>query len=72
MISWHNAPEYVRQGYVYKPEIHEDEEGIRKASHRCVNRIDATDVMISPHTPYHWMTQDEFNEFVDMMVRVRS
>ena len=72
MIHWDNAPEYVRQGYVYKPEIHEDEEGIRKASHRCVNRIDPTDVMIAPDLPYDWMTQERFNEFVDMMVRVRS
>jgi|TARA_R100000388_G_scaffold61524_1_gene45057 hypothetical protein len=72
MIHWDNAPEYSRKGYVYKPEIHEDEEGIRKASHRCVNRIDPTDVMIAPDLPYDWMTQERFNEFVDMMVRVRS
>ena len=72
MIHLDNAPEYVRQGYVYKPIIHEDEEGIRKASHRCVNRIDPTDVMIAPDLRYDWMTQERFNEFVDMMVRVRS
>ena len=50
MISWHNAPEYSHKGYIYRPEIeHEDEEGIRKATHRCVSRIDPLDVMIAPH-----------------------
>ncbi len=72
MISWHNAPQWSRKGYVYQPEVDEDEEGIRKATHRCVSRVDPNDVMISSHTPYHWMSNDEFNKFVDMMVRIRS
>jgi hypothetical protein len=73
MINWHNAPEYSHKGYIYKPEIeHEDEEGIRKATHYCVNRIDPTDVRISSHSPYKWMNEQEFKDFINMMDRVTS
>jgi len=73
MISWHNAPEYSHKGYIYRPEIeHEDEEGIRKATHRCVSRIDPLDVMIAPHLPYRFLTEDQFKEFVSAMLKVRS
>ena len=73
MINWHNAPEYSHKGYIYKPEIeHEDEEGIRKAWHRCVSRVDPTDELVSNATPYRWMTEQEFKEFIDVMAKVTA
>ena len=72
MISWHSAPEYSHKGYIYRPEVDEDDEGIRKATHYCVNRVDATDVMVAPHLPYSFLTQEQFNNFVTMMLKVRS
>ena len=72
MISWHSVPDYSRKGFVYKPEIDEDDEGIRKATHYCVNRVDPSDVMIASQLPYKFLTRDEFNEFIDKMVKVRS
>lgn len=73
MINLHNAPEYSYRGFIYKPEIeHEDEDGIRKATHRFVNRVDPLDVMIcGEHTPYQWMTLGEAKSFIDKMERVR-
>lgn len=74
MISWHNAPEYSYKGYIYKPEIeHEDDEGIRKATHRFVNRVNPLDVMqCGEHTPYRWMTFEQAKQFINKMIRVRS
>ncbi len=73
MINWNNAPEYSHKGYIYKPEIeHEDEEGIRKAWHRCVSRVDPTDELVSNATPYRWMTEQEFKEFIDVMAKVTA
>ena len=74
MISWHNAPEYSYKGYIYKQEIeHEDEEGIRKATHRFVNRVNPLDVMqCGEHTPYRWMTFEQAKQFINKMIRVRS
>lgn len=73
MISWHNAPEYSHKGYIYKPEVeHEDEEGVRKAWHRCINRVDPTDELVSNAPPYRWMTEQEFKDFIDVMERVTA
>ena len=72
MISWHSAPEYSHKGYIYRPEVDEDDEGIRKAWHSCVNRIDPTDVMVAPHLPYNFLTEEEFKSFIDKMLKVRS
>ena len=72
MISWHSAPEYSYKGYIYKPEVDEADEGIRKAWHSCVNRIDQTDVMVAPHLPYNFLTEEEFKSFIDKMLKVRS
>tara|TARA_Y100001937_G_scaffold13157_1_gene17216 strand:+ start:14724 stop:14942 length:219 start_codon:yes stop_codon:yes gene_type:complete len=72
MISWHSVPNYSRKGFVYKPEINEDEEGVRKATHYCVNRVDPMDVMIAPQMPYDFLTEKEFNDFIDKMVKVTS
>jgi len=74
MISWHNAPEYSHKGYIYRPEVeHEDEEGIRKAIHRFVNRVDPIDVIECwEHSPYSWMTLEQAKEFINKMIKVRS
>ena len=72
MISWHTAPEYSYKGYIYKPEVDEDDEGIRKAWHRCVSRIDPTDELVSNVTPYRWMTAQEFKDFIEEMAKVTA
>ena len=73
MISWHNYPKWSHRGYLYLPELDEDCEGVRKAPHRCVSRVDPTDVMIDQSfTPYRWMTKSEFQKFIQKMVRVRQ
>ena len=74
MISWHNAPEYSHKGYIYRPEVeHEDEEGIRKATHRFVSRVDVHDVMeCHDHSPYSWMTFEQAKKFINKMVKVRA
>lgn len=72
MISWHNHPKWSHRGYLYLPELDEDCEGVRKATHRCVSRVDPTDVMIDQSfTPYRWMTESEFQKFVEKMGKVR-
>ena len=72
MISWHTAPEYSYKGYIYKPEVDEDDEGIRKAWDRCLSRIDPTDELVSNVTPYRWMTEQEFKDFIDVMAKVTA
>lgn len=74
MINHHNAPSHSYRGWVYMPEIeHEDDEGVRKASHRFVDRVDPRDVMIcGEHSPYQWMTFQQVVEFIDKMERVKS
>lgn len=73
MISWHSAPGRSYKGYIYRPEVDEDEEGIRKATHRFVSRVDPHDVMIcSEHSPYRWMTFKETKQFIDKMIKVRA
>ncbi len=72
MISWHTIPQHSHLGYIYKPEVDEDDEGIRKATHYIVNRIDVRDVMIAPHLPYDFLTKEEFKNFVTKMLKVRS
>ena len=72
MMDWQNAPEYSRKGYIYRPEVDEDDEGIRKATHCCVNRIDPTDVMIAPNLPYYFLTKQQFEDFVDVMLITRG
>ena len=78
MIAWHNAPSYRYSGYRYMPEVDEDDEGNRKAWH-YVYKVEDVDVngepikhngMTTPafhanHTPYHWLTYDEFKSHVD-------
>lgn len=71
-ISWHSAPEFSHKGYIYRPEVDEDDEGIRKATHYCINRVDRTDVMIAPHLPYHFLTEVQFKDFINQMLKVRS
>lgn len=74
MINHHNAPQYSHRGYLYQPFIeHEDEEGIRKATHLFINRADPSDIMqCAEHTPYEWMTFDQSKAFIDKMIKVRS
>ena len=72
MISWHNAPEYSYKGYIYRPDVDEDDEGIRKAWHKCVSRVDPTDELVSNATPYRWMTEQEFKDFIDVMAKVTA
>ena len=72
MISWHTIPNYSCKGFLYKPEIEEDEEGIRKATHYCVNRCDPTDVMVASHSPYEFLTRKEFKDFIYKMLGVRT
>ncbi len=73
MISWHNAPLHSYKGFLYKPEVDEDEEGIRKAWHNIVRRIEPHIVVYtSNHTPYRWMTFEEFKIFVDQMERITA
>tara|TARA_Y100000114_G_scaffold53378_2_gene48721 strand:+ start:454 stop:678 length:225 start_codon:yes stop_codon:yes gene_type:complete len=74
MISHYNAPSFSYRGWVYLPEVeHEDDDGIRKATHRFVNRADPSDIMIcAEHLPYDWMTFPEVVEFINKMERVRS
>jgi len=78
MITYSNAPNYRYNGYRYVPQIeHEDEEGIRKATHFVyrVEDIDpnnqdegmATPDFIVNASPYRWLTYDEFTYHVDMM-----
>ena len=67
MINHHNAPEYRYNGYSYVPYIaHEDEEGIRKASHRVVNMVTGAEFKVD-HSPYRWMEREEFEYHIDMM-----
>ena len=73
MISWHSAPDYSHKGYIYRPEVDEDEEGIRKATHRFVSRIDPHDVIeCHEHSPYSWMTFEEAKQFINKMIKVRA
>ena len=70
--SWHTAPEFSHRGYIYKPQVDEDDDGVRKVWHECVNRTDPTDKMVSNCTPYRFMTKDEFKEFINLMERVTA
>ncbi len=73
MISWHDAPEYSYKGYLYKPEVDEDDEGIRKAWHNVVCRTEPNKVVFTTnHTPYKFMTFEEFKEFINKMERVTA
>ncbi len=73
MISWHSAPEFSYKGYLYKPEVDEDDEGIRKAWHNIVRRTEPRIVVFtSNHTPYRFMTFEEFKEFIDRMERITA
>ncbi len=72
MISWHNAPTYRYQGYVYKPDVDEYDDGIRKASHNVYKEgreymMHALPVFIIDASPYRWINYDSFTYHVDMM-----
>ena len=73
MISWNTAPEYSFKGYLYKPEVDEDEEGIRKVWHNIVYRNEPNKVVFTTnHTPYKFMNFEEFKEFINKMERVTA
>ena len=73
MISWHNAPEYSYKGYLYSPEVDEYDDGTRKAWHNIVSRIEPNKVVFTTnHTPYTWMTFEEFKAFIDQMERATA
>jgi hypothetical protein len=73
MISWHSAPPHSHKGYIYKPEVDEDEEGIRKAWHNIVRRTEPDIVVYtSNQSPYRWMTFDEFKDFINRMEKVTA
>ena len=68
MINWHNAPNFKYNGYRYAPDIDEDDEGVRKASHDVykIGGDDKIDFSVDA-SPYRWLTYDEFTYHVDMM-----
>ena len=70
--TWHSAPKFSHKGYIYKPEVDEDDDGVRKVWHECVNRVDATDTLVSNCDPYRFMTEQEFKDFINLMARVRA
>ncbi len=73
MISWHNAPEHSYKGYLYKPEVDEYDDGIRKAWHNIVSRIEPNKVVFTTnHSPYRWMTFEEFKAFINQMERATA
>jgi|ETNvirenome_2_30_1030614.scaffolds.fasta_scaffold01257_13 hypothetical protein len=67
MINHHNAPSYAYLGFTYKPVIeHEDDDGIRKATHYVHrNGHDRHDFIVHA-SPYRWLTLDSFQHAVDM------
>jgi len=72
MISWHNAPIFRYQGYVYSPEVHEYDDGIRKASHNVYKEgrehlTPALPEFTIDESPYRWISYDLFTYHVDMM-----
>jgi len=74
MITYDNAPNYRYNGYRYVPQIeHQDEEGIRKATHFVFkvenynpnsSGIALPDFSINS-SPYRWLTYDEFMHHID-------
>tara|TARA_R110002012_G_scaffold252404_1_gene431423 strand:+ start:517 stop:741 length:225 start_codon:yes stop_codon:yes gene_type:complete len=73
MISWHNAPEYSYKGYIYKPDVDEYDDGVRKAWHNVVSRENPNVVVFTTnHSPYSWMKESEFKEFIDRMEKVTA
>lgn len=78
MISWHSAPEYSYKGYLYRPEVEDyyNEDGSvdnRKIWHNIVSRLEPNKVVFTTnHSPYQWMTEDEFKAFINQMERVVS
>ena len=72
MISWHNAPTYRYNGYVYRPDVDEYDDGVRKAWHFVFREGDEYKTNAKPDftidaSPYDWVTYDEFTYHVDMM-----
>lgn len=73
MISWHNAPTYSYKGFIYKPDVMEYDDGVRKAMHDIVSRLEPNRVVYSTNvSPYRWMTEDEFKAFIDQMERITA
>ena len=73
MISWHNAPEYSYKGYIYKPEVDEYDDGVRKAWHNIVSRENPDVVVFTTnHSPYRWMTESDFKDFINRMEKVTA
>lgn len=66
MINWHNCPNWEYQGYSYSVEIDEDpDDGTRKAWHLVYK--DGKQVATLDHTPYQFLTRDEFTYHIDML-----
>tara|TARA_R100001163_G_scaffold33057_1_gene25634 strand:- start:4190 stop:4567 length:378 start_codon:yes stop_codon:yes gene_type:complete len=67
MINHSNAPKFGYAGYTYRPAIeHEDEEGIRKATHFVYLDCDEEPAFVIDASPYSWLTMEEFQYHVDM------
>ena len=67
MINHDNAPSYAYSGFTYQPRIiHEDEEGIRKATHFVHRNGHKKHDFIIDASPYDWLDLDEFQREVDL------
>ncbi len=74
MISWHNAPRYEYEGFVYRPDVDEYDDGVRKAWHNVYKAgreymMHALPEFVIDETPYRWLDYDEFTYHVDVMCR---
>lgn len=80
MVNWHNAPEYRYRGVVYMPHVDEqhNEDGsldVRKVFHDIYDETKVagdygvvTPIFSADHSPYKFMSEDEFQYHVDMML----
>ena len=71
MISWNTAPKYEYKRYVYRPEIIEYDDGVRKAMHDVYVKGNEYKMRLPIHTidasPYKFLSYDEFTYPVDVM-----
>lgn len=67
MISWHNCPKWEYMGFTYGVEIDEDpDDQSRKAWHYVYDK-DGKEVACIDHSPYQFLTRDEFTYHIDML-----
>lgn len=65
MISWHTVPKWEYLGYSYAPYVDEYDDGVRKAYHYIMKGgVQCGEI---DHTPYKFLTEDEFTYHIDMM-----